>query len=43
MKSPDVQTTENIPDRAIRRHYIGVVVVWVLTLAALYLFQQYFS
>jgi hypothetical protein len=27
----------------IRKHYIRVVVVWVLTLAALYAFQQYFS
>jgi hypothetical protein len=27
----------------IRKHYIRVVIVWVLTLAALYAFQQYFS
>ena len=27
----------------IQRHYIGVVVVWVLVLLALYAFQQYFS
>jgi hypothetical protein len=27
----------------IRKHYVRVVIVWVLTLAALYAFQQYFS
>ena len=27
----------------VRKHYARVVVVWVLTLAALYAFQQYFS
>ena len=27
----------------IRKHYVRVVVVWVVTLAALYAFQQYFS
>ena len=28
---------------AIRKHYLRVIVVWVLTLAALYAFQRYFS
>ena len=27
----------------VRKHYARVIVVWVLTLAALYAFQQYFS
>jgi hypothetical protein len=27
----------------VRKHYLRVVIVWVLTLAALYAFQQYFS
>jgi hypothetical protein len=28
---------------ALRRHYVAVVIVWVLTLAALYVFQRTFS
>ena len=28
---------------AIRKHYVRVVVVWVLTLTALYVFQRSFS
>ena len=27
----------------VRKHYLRVVVVWVITLAALYAFQQFFS
>jgi hypothetical protein len=27
----------------VRKHYVRVVVVWLLTLTALYLFQQAFS
>jgi hypothetical protein len=27
----------------VRKHYLRVIVVWVITLAALYAFQQYFS
>jgi hypothetical protein len=27
----------------VRKHYVRVVVVWVITLAALYWFQQHFS
>ena len=27
----------------VRKHYVRVVVVWVVTLTALYAFQQYFS
>ena len=27
----------------IRRHYVRIIVVWTLTLASLYAFQQYFS
>jgi hypothetical protein len=27
----------------VRKHYLRVVVVWVITLAALYWFQQHFS
>jgi hypothetical protein len=26
-----------------RRHYLRVIVVWVITLVGLYAFQQYFS
>ena len=26
-----------------RRHYLRVVIVWVITLIGLYAFQQYFS
>lgn len=28
---------------AVRKHYIRIVVVWLLTLAGLYALQQYFS
>ena len=31
------------PDDRMRRSYIRVIVVWVITLAALYAFQEYFS
>lgn len=27
----------------VRKHYLRVVVVWVMTLSALYAFQQYFG
>lgn len=27
----------------VRKHYLRIVVVWVLTLAGLYALQQYFS
>jgi hypothetical protein len=27
----------------VRKHYLRVTVVWVVTLAALYAFQQYFG
>ncbi len=27
----------------VRKHYARIVVVWLLTLSALYWFQQYFS
>lgn len=27
----------------VRKHYVRVIVVWVITLAALYAFQEYFS
>jgi len=30
-------------DTRIERSYIRVIVVWVITLAALYAFQEYFS
>jgi hypothetical protein len=30
-------------DNRIRRSYIRVILVWVVTLAALYAFQEYFS
>ena len=30
-------------NQAVRKHYIRIVVVWVLTLAGLYALQQYFS
>jgi len=29
--------------RDIKRSYVKVIVVWVITLAALYAFQEYFS
>lgn len=28
---------------AVRKHYVRIVVVWVLTLTSLYALQQYFS
>ena len=28
---------------AVRRHYVRIIVVWLVTLVALYAFQQYFS
>ena len=28
---------------AIRKHYVRVVIVWIVTLTALYLFQRSFS
>jgi hypothetical protein len=28
---------------AIRTHYVRVIVVWIVTLTALYVFQRYFS
>jgi hypothetical protein len=31
------------PSTEMRRSYVRVLVVWALTLAALYAFQQYFS
>ena len=31
------------PDGGMRRSYIRVIVVWILTLAALYAFQEFFS
>ena len=27
----------------VRKHYVRVVVVWIVTLTALYAFQRYFS
>jgi hypothetical protein len=27
----------------VRKHYLRVVIVWVITLVSLYAFQQYFS
>ena len=27
----------------VRKHYVRVIVVWIITLTALYAFQQYFS
>ena len=33
----------NIPTGAVRKHYVRLLVVWVLTLLGLYAFQQYFS
>jgi hypothetical protein len=30
-------------DRDIRRSYVRVLVVWIVTLAGLYLFQAYFA
>jgi len=27
----------------VRKHYVRVIMVWVMTLSALYAFQQYFS
>jgi hypothetical protein len=31
------------PSSTIERRYVGVLVVWVLVLIALYAFQQFFS
>jgi hypothetical protein len=33
----------NIPTGDVRKHYVRLLVTWVLTLLALYGFQQYFS
>jgi hypothetical protein len=27
----------------IRRHYVGVVIIWAIVLAALFAFQRYFT
>jgi hypothetical protein len=32
-----------LPTIDVRKHYIRLLVVWVLTLLGLYAFQQYFS
>jgi hypothetical protein len=39
MASPDSPFASN----GMRRSYVQVLIVWALTLAALYAFQQYFS
>ena len=36
-------TSPQMPTSGVRKHYVRIVVVWVLTLAALYVLQQYFS
>ena len=33
----------NIPTGDVRKHYVRLLVVWVVTLLALYAFQQYFG
>jgi hypothetical protein len=33
----------NIPSGDVRKHYVRLLVTWVLTLLGLYAFQQYFS
>ena len=33
----------NIPTGDVRKHYVRLLVVWVLTLLGLYALQQYFS
>jgi hypothetical protein len=33
----------NIPTGDVRKHYLRLLVVWVLTLLGLYALQQYFS
>ncbi len=40
MNSP--QST-NIPTGDVRKHYVRLLVVWVVTLLGLYAFQQYLS
>ncbi len=32
-----------LPNIDVRKHYIRLLAVWVLTLLGLYVFQQYFS
>lgn len=38
-------TAANSPTMSpkVRKHYVRILVVWVLTLAGLYVMQQYFS
>ena len=37
------ETAQNAPKTDVGKHYLRVIVVWVVTLVALYAFQQYFS
>jgi hypothetical protein len=40
MNSPH---STNIPTGDVRKHYVRLLVTWILTLLGLYAFQQYFS
>lgn len=40
MNSPE---STDIPTGDVRKHYVRLLVVWILTLVGLYAFQQYFS
>jgi hypothetical protein len=40
MNSPN---STNIPTGDVRKHYVRLLVTWILTLLGLYAFQQYFS
>ncbi len=33
----------NVPTGDVRKHYVRLLVVWIVTLLGLYAFQQYFS
>lgn len=40
MNSPP---STNVPTGDVRKHYVRLLVVWIVTLLGLYAFQQYFS
>ena len=40
MSSPK---STNVPTGDVRKHYVRLLVVWIVTLLGLYAFQQYFS
>jgi hypothetical protein len=39
----NLSNSTNIPTGDVRKHYVRLLVTWILTLLGLYAFQQYFS